>query len=101
MSDEPLSPLGYHQTQRDRFQAERDRQDRIAARFSMVQLGLFGLSVVLAGDVETLRVSLSLDGQSRPEALRIGERQERPKGLPADLALTGARASWIERFGFN
>lgn len=59
------------------------------------------LSVVLAGDVETLRVSLSLDGQSHPEALRIGERQERPKGLPADLALTGARASWIERFGFN
>lgn len=59
------------------------------------------LSVVLAGDIETLRVRLRLDGESRPESLRIGERQERPKGLPADLALTGARASWIERFGFN
>lgn len=34
---------------RDRFQAERDRQDRIAARFSMVQLALFGLSAVLGG----------------------------------------------------
>ena len=59
------------------------------------------LSVVLAGDVEILRVSVRLDGEARAEALRIGERQERPKGLPADLALTGARASWIERFGFN
>lgn len=59
------------------------------------------LSVVLAGDVEILRITLTLDGESHPSALRIGERQERPKGLPADLALTGARASWIERFGFN
>lgn len=59
------------------------------------------ISVVLAGDVETLRVNLRLDGRTRPAAVRIGERQEQPKGLPADLALTGARASWIERFGFN
>lgn len=59
------------------------------------------LSVVLAGDVETLRIDLRVDGREQPAALRIGERRERPKGLPADLALTGARASWIERFGFN
>ncbi len=59
------------------------------------------LSVVLAGDVQTLRIDLRIDGERQPTALRIGERQERPKGLPADLALTGARASWIERFGFN
>lgn len=59
------------------------------------------LSVVLAGDVELLRVNVQLDGEAHADALRIGERQERPKGLPADLALTGARASWIERFGFN
>jgi len=58
-------------------------------------------SVALAGDIETLRVDLRIDGRPRPTALRIGRRQERPKGLPADLALTGARASWIERFGFN
>lgn len=59
------------------------------------------LSVVLAGDVEILRVDLRLDGEVHPGALRIGERQERPKGLPADLTLTGSRAGWIERFGFN
>lgn len=59
------------------------------------------LSVVLAGDVEILRIELTLDGEAHPEALRIGERQEQPKALPADLALTGYRASWIERFGFN
>lgn len=59
------------------------------------------LSVVLAGDIEVLRVDLHIDGEPAPTALRIGEKQERPKGLPADLALTGARASWIERFGFN
>lgn len=59
------------------------------------------LSVVLAGDVEILRVTVGVDGESHADALRIGERQEKPKGLPADLALTGARASWIERFGFN
>ncbi len=58
-------------------------------------------SVVLAGDVEALRVDLRIDGREQSNALRIGEREERPKGLPADLALTGARASWIERFGFN
>lgn len=59
------------------------------------------LSVVLAGDVEILRIALTIDGKTPPEALRIGERQEQPKALPADLALTGYRASWIERFGFN
>ncbi len=59
------------------------------------------LSVVLAGNVEILRIDVRIDGDTHPGALRIGERQERPKGLPADLALTGARASWIERFGFN
>lgn len=59
------------------------------------------LSVVLAGDIEILRVDFRVDGDAAPNALHIGERQEKPKGLPADLALTGARASWIERFGFN
>ncbi len=59
------------------------------------------LSVVLAGDVDILSVDLQLDGRRVPDALRIGERQERPVGLPADLALTGARSDWIERFGFN
>lgn len=49
MSDAPSSPLEHHQAQRKRFEEERDRQDRIAARFSMVQLGLFGLSAVLGG----------------------------------------------------
>jgi len=47
VSDE--SPLTLHQLERERFEAERARQDSIAARYSMVQLGLFGLSVVLAG----------------------------------------------------
>ncbi|MCB9594686.1 MAG: DNA mismatch repair protein MutS [Sandaracinaceae bacterium] len=49
MSDPDASPLAHHQAARLRFEAERERQDRIAARFSMAQLGLFGLSVVLAG----------------------------------------------------
>ena len=49
MSEEALSPLATHQAERARYEAERERQDQIAARFSMVQLGLFGLSVVLAG----------------------------------------------------
>lgn len=47
--DPGASPLGFHMAERDRFQAERDRQDGIAARFSMVQLGLFGVSAVLGG----------------------------------------------------
>ena len=49
MSADAGGPLAYHQTQRERFETERKRQDGIAARFSMVQLALFGLSVVLAG----------------------------------------------------
>ncbi len=48
-NDEAVGPLGHHQRERDRFEAERERQDTIAARFSAVQLGLFGLSAVLGG----------------------------------------------------
>jgi hypothetical protein len=60
-----------------------------------------GFDVVLAGDVASVTIDLRIDGKSRPQALRIGGEQERPRGLPAKLALTGARASWIERFGFQ
>lgn len=49
MTEPAASPLAHHQAARDRFEAERERLDRIAARFSMAQLGLFGLSVVLGG----------------------------------------------------
>ena len=58
-------------------------------------------SVVVAGDTKTLRVDLTIDGEPSPLTVRIGERKERPRALPADLAFTGARASWIERFGFE
>ena len=58
-------------------------------------------SVVLAGETRTLRIDLNIDGKPSPEALRIGERAEHPRALPADLAFTGAQASWIERFGFE
>jgi len=60
-----------------------------------------GFDVVLAGDVAAVTIDLRIDGSPKPEALRIGGQQERPRGLPAKLALTGARASWIERFGFE
>lgn len=42
-------PLAFHQAQRERFEALRKQQDGVAARYSIVQLGLFSLSVVLAG----------------------------------------------------
>jgi hypothetical protein len=60
-----------------------------------------GFDVVLAGDIASVTIDVRIDGEARPNALRIGGERERPRGLPAKLALTGARASWIERFGFQ
>jgi len=59
-----------------------------------------GLDVTLAGDFNQLTVDLSIDDVRVPEALRIGARRERPRGLPARLDVNGADPSWIERFGF-
>ena len=42
-------PLGLHQSLRDSFEKERLAQDATDSRLSVVQLGLFGASVVLAG----------------------------------------------------
>ncbi|HJL14678.1 MAG TPA: DNA mismatch repair protein MutS [Sandaracinaceae bacterium LLY-WYZ-13_1] len=42
-------PLGQHQALRDRFEAERESRDGVAARYSMVQLALFGGAAVVGG----------------------------------------------------
>lgn len=46
---EEQGPLARHQSLRERFEEEREREDGIVGRFSMVQLALFGASVVLMG----------------------------------------------------
>jgi hypothetical protein len=46
--DDP-GPLSQHQSLRDRFELEAEAHDRVVGRFSIVQLVLFGASVVLAG----------------------------------------------------
>lgn len=60
-----------------------------------------GFDVALAGDFAELTIDLRLDGERRPEDLAIGERAERPAGLPARLELEGAEPAWLERFGFR
>jgi len=60
-----------------------------------------GLDITLLGDVTQVTVDLEIDGQRRPDAFRIGPRNERPRGLPARLDQHGADPSWIERFGFR
>jgi hypothetical protein len=60
-----------------------------------------GLDIVLGGDAAALTVDLRIDLDQKPHLLRIGEGQERPRGLPAELRISGAEASWIERFGFR
>ncbi|MEW6272404.1 MAG: hypothetical protein AB1689_24240 [Thermodesulfobacteriota bacterium] len=60
-----------------------------------------GLDVTLGGDFNQLTIDLLVDDVREPGALRIGERRERPRGLPARLEVKGADPSWIERFGFD
>ncbi|HEY8517777.1 MAG TPA: hypothetical protein VIS07_19890 [Candidatus Binatia bacterium] len=60
-----------------------------------------GLDVTLGGDFNQLTIDLLIDDEREPEALRIGERRERPRGLPARLEVKGADPSWIKRFGFT
>jgi hypothetical protein len=59
-----------------------------------------GLDVILAGDFNQLTIDLSVDDQRQPDAVRIGARRERPRGLPARLDVKGADPTWIQRFGF-
>lgn len=59
-----------------------------------------GFDVTLAGDFNQLTIDLTVDDQRQPEAVRIGARRERPRGLPARLDVKGADPSWIQRFGF-
>ena len=59
-----------------------------------------GLDVTLAGDFNQLTIDLSVDDQRQPDAVRIGAKRERPRGLPARLDVKGADPSWIQRFGF-
>jgi hypothetical protein len=59
-----------------------------------------GLDVTLAGDFNQLTIDLSVDDQRQPDAVRIGAKRERPRGLPARLDVKGADPTWIQRFGF-
>jgi len=59
-----------------------------------------GFDVTLSGDFNQLTIDLSIDGVRQPDAVRIGVRRERPRGLPARLDVKGADPSWIQRFGF-
>lgn len=59
-----------------------------------------GLDVTLEGGFDQLTIDLRIDGEQRPELLRIGEDKHRPAALPARLELRKATAAWIERFGF-
>jgi hypothetical protein len=47
--DADAGPLSQHRALRDRFEAERAARDATAARYSMVQLALFGGAVVVGG----------------------------------------------------
>lgn len=60
-----------------------------------------GLDITLGGDVSQVTIDLLVDGERRPDAVRIGPRNERPRGLPARLDQHGADPTWIERFGFR
>ncbi len=60
-----------------------------------------GFDVALAGDFAELTIDLRLDGERRPGDLAIGERAERPAGLPAQLNLQEVEPGWLERFGFR
>lgn len=59
-----------------------------------------GLDVTLAGDFNQLTIDLTVDEQRKPDAVRIGAKRERPRGLPARLDVKGADPTWIQRFGF-
>lgn len=59
-----------------------------------------GLDVTLGGDFHQLTIDLTVDDARRPDAVRIGQRRETPRGLPARLDVNGADPTWIERFGF-
>jgi hypothetical protein len=59
-----------------------------------------GLDVTLAGDFNQLTIDLHVDDARQPDAVRIGAKRERPRGLPARLDVKGADPSWIQRFGF-
>ena len=59
-----------------------------------------GLDVTLAVDFTQLPIALTVDDERRPDAVRIGAKRERPRGLPARLDVKGADPSWIQRFGF-
>ena len=61
-TSELTGPLSHHLSERTRFESERERQDKIAARFSVVQLGLFGLAAVLGGSGLFGGVSLAMLG---------------------------------------
>jgi hypothetical protein len=59
-----------------------------------------GLDVTLAGDFTQLTIDVTVDDERRPDAVRIGAKRERPRGLPARLDVKGADPTWIQRFGF-
>ena len=59
-----------------------------------------GLDVTLGGDFNQLTIDLHVDDVRQPDAVRIGAKRERPRGLPARLDVKGADPSWIQRFGF-
>jgi hypothetical protein len=59
-----------------------------------------GIDVTLTGDFDQLTVDFLVDDARRADAVRIGERRERPRGLPARLEVKGGDPSWIQRFGF-
>lgn len=59
-----------------------------------------GLDVVLTGDFDQLTIDFFVDDARRADAVRIGARRERPRGLPARLDVKGGDPSWLRRFGF-
>jgi hypothetical protein len=59
-----------------------------------------GLDVVLTGDFDQLTIDFSVDAARRADAVRIGARGDRPRGLPARLDVKGGDPSWLKRFGF-
>lgn len=59
-----------------------------------------GLSVILAGDFQSLIVDIEIDGRRQPALVRIGGENNAPKLLPIEFALGDPRARWLDRFGF-
>jgi hypothetical protein len=59
-----------------------------------------GFDVTPSGDYRHVTIDLLIDGNRNPAALKVGERQTSPAGLPARLRLHGSDPGWLERFGF-